>query len=832
MNNIDIITISIIALLVIAVIVRIIIQRKRAKMGPGQGIREAGAGPAVSAVQERLKREAAMEAEAEKKDDGDVLITKEQMQEAMSEIDELTKPTADNSDDDFKWLEGVGFGEGQTDNENSSDVDKPSSSADASTDDSDEADSTHYLIVDYEELVNHPEEYINNSMISGQQRIVAIKEAGFKKLKEAVPDLIKALYDHDESVSLVAAESLGAIGDERAIEPLMEVSKKHDEVVAKEMEALNNQLMVVGSGPNLQGQSGGNNPYNYKEMVVFKMEQLPVTYFKEDGTLLPREELVVKGLKDDNEQLRQMAAKAAIGLNDEKVADSLVSALDNPMESEAVRAMAAEALGEMNLGSSVTSLINALADPNVAIRYAAATALNGRSEPRVIEALIKATKDPDKYVKASAAYALGTTGATIALRALIKCAEDEDEVVRFSAAKAIGSFKFDDVYKRLVVKDEALESKNKILAKIEIVSQFKDERATKILKEYLNDSDPDICYKASMGLLGQEDTNLIDELLEANKRLDEELYQVGREKLSPEMFAELTKYNVDFNNKSEQPSASLKKKEPAGNINGDVPPSRQNNAATKAAEAIKAKLANTNINGNIPPSRQNAAALATDVIKAKLANNNGSETVLDLNVSDYTATSNDLTGVPQAVDAPSFEEFTGYTPSHTSGFGNENLDGVPEVDVGTDAIQSNYPEIYDEDSITLSDITGLAPNFEKLRKKLMDQSPNIRGSAANALGGFTNSPEAIKLLRAALKDGNELVRAAVVNSLGKIGNIGALQLILTCEKDASTEVRYAVVKALAEIPDYTAGECLRRMAAFDSSIEVKRTARMALQKNS
>ena len=47
----------------------------------------------------------------------------------------------------------------------------------------------------------------------------------------------------------------------------------------------------------------------------------------------------------------------------------------------------------------------------------------------------------------------------------------------------------------------------------------------------------------------------------------------------------------------------------------------------------------------------------------------------------------------------------------------------------------------------------------------------------------------------------------------------------------STEVRYAVVKALADIPDYSAEEALKRMANGDISIDVKRNARIALEKH-
>ena len=130
----------------------------------------------------------------------------------------------------------------------------------------------------------------------------------------------------------------------------------------------------------------------------------------------------------------------------------------------------------------------------------------------------------------------------------------------------------------------------------------------------------------------------------------------------------------------------------------------------------------------------------------------------------------------------------------------------------------------------LDQISGLPIEFDRIRKKLLDESPTVRGSAANTLGDYPQSRESIVLLRGALKDKNELVRVAAVKALGRIANMDALKLILTCERDMSTEVRYAVVKALADIPDYSAEEALKRMANGDISIDVKRNARIALEK--
>ncbi|HQB84753.1 MAG TPA: HEAT repeat domain-containing protein, partial [Candidatus Rifleibacterium sp.] len=311
----------------------------------------------------------------------------------------------------------------------------------------------------YEEITD-PLVLIKTFSAPVEKRIEAIREAGQKKMAEAVPALIEALYEPDQSISLAATESLGQIGDPRAIEPLLEVSRRSDAALIRAI-GHDSEKQPRVEAEKAQEDEANANPYKFKEMVVFKIDQLPVEYFQPDGTPLPRKELVVRGLKDNSQQMRQMAAKAAtqkylrpnpkeaIGLDSEDVVEPLIEALANPFEVESVRFMAAEALGGMQNDKSVESLLRALKDENVAVRYSAAAALSGRKDERVLAALIEAIDDPDRFVKASVAYALGTTLEPEALKALFRCVTDENDVVRFSAAKAIAAFPYDEVFTQL-----------------------------------------------------------------------------------------------------------------------------------------------------------------------------------------------------------------------------------------------------------------------------------------------------------------------------------------------------------------------------------------------
>ena len=819
MNNLDIDTILIIlvVVLVIVVIARIAIQRyKMSHIKLPENVREAGSKAADSSISKKnqasiapVKEDKAPKEEIENKD---VSVEEQKIEVKEEKVEQQEKVEKEDSI-----------------NETSSNKDKKEPEYE----------------LDYQQLISDPVGILTNTKLPTRHRIAAIREIGYQKLDSAVPELIKTLYDPDPAISLVAAECLGSLGDPRAIEPLLDISKQNDEELCKVAEEyLGGALVISGEQPQTNSSSQQNEenaPRNYKEMVVFKVEQLPIEYFQPDGSPIPRKELVLKGLNDNNEQMRQMAAKAAIGIEEsEEIVDPLSKALNNPLESEAIRAMAAEALGGMDSEKSVTSLIKALKDENVAVRYASATALSGRSEPRVVEALIGATRDSDKYVRASAAYALGTTGATVALKALIKCAEDENDAVRFSAVKAISGYDFKEVIKRLGEPNSSSETKSQIFAKIEILSQFKEPKAIEILKNYLEDADSEICYKASMALMGQENPELIEELIEASKRLDKELYRLAKENVAPDVFSEITKFNTDFNlgNNSFEKNNKSNVQTDGGLTNGDVPPSRRE-TIQDTADFVKAKnLRKEEAVLNINPEDYSGEIFfkSTDDNYNDNSRKDGNRGFNNENLDELNKRKEEI--IVELDDyqnqQPSTEEIIDektYSNDSSSVFGNQP--SFDDAEIVAEPIEQNYfDDIVDNEDLSLEEMTGLPNEFEKIRIKLLDESPNIRGKAANTLGNYVNSPESIMLLKGALKDDNELVRVAAINSLGKIANLEALQLILSCERDMSTEVRYAVVKALAEIPDYSAAEALKRMATNDISIDVKRNARIALEKHS
>ncbi|HEY9070068.1 MAG TPA: HEAT repeat domain-containing protein [Candidatus Ozemobacteraceae bacterium] len=366
------------------------------------------------------------------------------------------------------------------------------------------------------------------------ERFEAIRRASELMLVDAVPTLVEILYEPDLGLSAAAAEALGKIGDPRGIEPLMEITHRNDVRLLQEIRASGyaGTGEAPDEGPVLPGAESAPttalevvpeaNPFKYRELTVFKIDLLPKEYFQADGSPIPRRELVMKGLKDNDQQLRKMAAKAAIGLNDPDVIPTLVETLTNPYEVESVRYLAAEALGDAGDERGSEPLLMALKDENVAVRYSAAAALSKMRGEKTVEALIEALGDTNEFVRSSVAYALGTIGDRRAVDALLGKAADTSEVVRFSVGKALGGLGNDDVLVELGKRlDTASADVRRAL--VDVVSQIKNEKAVALLRKALRDEDAETSFKASLALMNVDDLSLLDDLIEASRRLDNEL---------------------------------------------------------------------------------------------------------------------------------------------------------------------------------------------------------------------------------------------------------------------------------------------------------------------
>jgi len=220
--------------------------------------------------------------------------------------------------------------------------------------------------------------------------------------EKAVEPLIKALTaDKVSGVRGSAAHALGQLGSEKAVEPLIKALSTHK------------VSSVRGSAAHALGQLGS-------EKAV---------------------EPLIKAFSTDKvSDVRGSVAYALGQLGSEKAVEPLIKALTADKESD-VRGIAAYALGRSGNEKAIETLIKALSTHKVSgVRGSAAYALRWSDSEKAVEPLIKAlTADKESDVRVRAAYALGQLGSEKAVEPLIKAlTADKESDVRVRAAYALG----------------------------------------------------------------------------------------------------------------------------------------------------------------------------------------------------------------------------------------------------------------------------------------------------------------------------------------------------------------------------------------------------------
>jgi HEAT repeat protein len=216
-----------------------------------------------------------------------------------------------------------------------------------------------------------------------------------KKLKESrnVEGLIFALRHKDPIVQYDAAEALGDLGDERAVEPLL-TALKNDEtggVRWKAAEALSKLGTYSVAG-------------------------------------------LIGALQHDDDDVRWKAAIALGEIGDPQSIPSLISVLCD--KDRFVRSRAAYALSMIG-EPAVDPLICALREGDGNLRWGAAIALGKIQNPRAIDPLIHALADKYENVRAESAAALAAIGKP-ALGPLLQFLKFSDGAMRIEIVTALG----------------------------------------------------------------------------------------------------------------------------------------------------------------------------------------------------------------------------------------------------------------------------------------------------------------------------------------------------------------------------------------------------------
>jgi len=216
-----------------------------------------------------------------------------------------------------------------------------------------------------------------------------------KKLKASrnVQGLIFALQHKDPTVQYDAAEALGEIGDDRAVEPLL-AALKNDETGGVRWKAAE-ALSKLGT-PAVAG--------------------------------------LTSALQHDDDDVRWKAAIALGEIGDPRAITALINVLsDNDRFVKSRAAYALSMIGE----PAVDPLINALREGDGNLRWGAAIALGKIQSSRAIDPLIRALADKYENVRAESASALAAIGKP-ALGPLLQVLKFSDGAVRLEIVTALG----------------------------------------------------------------------------------------------------------------------------------------------------------------------------------------------------------------------------------------------------------------------------------------------------------------------------------------------------------------------------------------------------------
>ena len=304
--------------------------------------------------------------------------------------------------------------------------------------------------------------------------------------ERAVEPLIHALKDRDKAVRWKAAEALGEIGDERAVEPLIHALKDKDRawVHCQVAEALGEIRDERAVEPLIQALNDEN-----KDVHWGAAEALGEI----GGTRVV--ETFIQFLKDEEYADRNCVVNALGKMKDERAVEPLIHALKD--KDEYVRLEAAEALSEIG-DAAVEPLIHVLKDKDWDVRWKAAKALGEIGDERAVEPLIHALKDKHKVVRWKAAVALGEIGDERAVEPLIHALKDKE--VRSEAAEALGKIEDERAVEPLI---HALKDKDEYvrLKAADALGKMKDERAVEPFIHAFKDEDYRIREKAARALI-------------------------------------------------------------------------------------------------------------------------------------------------------------------------------------------------------------------------------------------------------------------------------------------------------------------------------------------
>ena len=239
--------------------------------------------------------------------------------------------------------------------------------------------------------------------------------------------LIARLKDENAGVRKAAANSLGQLGDVRAVAPLIAVLADSDaEVRYTATDALANLEDPRAIGPIAS---------LLKDPVteVRRNALSALSHWDQGVPTAP----VVALLDDPDADVRREAVNLLEHLNARSSGAAIARLVHD--QSADVRQTVVQALGNLGVQSGAAAITEALSDPNPDVREAALGALNDLKAPIAEATLLNLLKDLDADVRERAAQLAGERSVTAAIPSLRRMIDDPRSSVRETATQALGN---------------------------------------------------------------------------------------------------------------------------------------------------------------------------------------------------------------------------------------------------------------------------------------------------------------------------------------------------------------------------------------------------------
>ncbi len=246
-------------------------------------------------------------------------------------------------------------------------------------------------------------------------------------------------------------ETLGRLGDPRAVEPLIDVLKWESpharQEAAKALARIGDQRAIGPLINSFRVESG-----DTEDITAWQDAAMALARFGEPalGPLVaalldhngnvracsanalgqlgdPRAVVPLIVMLADSDRWVRIAAIEALGkLRDPGAIEAVAARLTEPTEDDGVRMTAASTLGHLINAEVFAPLVRALDDPNIDVRCNALRALAESAGPASLDLLLARTTDPNACVRDTAVVALGHVGDESVLP-LLESIEQQDE---------------------------------------------------------------------------------------------------------------------------------------------------------------------------------------------------------------------------------------------------------------------------------------------------------------------------------------------------------------------------------------------------------------------